>query len=37
MIEDLPGRYEDYLARAKSKLGALEAGAFVGLVLDPPG
>ncbi len=29
MIEDLPGRYEEYLERAKSKLGPLEPGAFV--------
>jgi len=29
VIEDLPGRYEEYLARCASKLGELAAGAFV--------
>jgi hypothetical protein len=29
VIEDLPGRYEEYLARCTSKLGGLAAGAFV--------
>ncbi len=29
MIEDLPGRYEEYLARCTTKLGDIVAGAFV--------
>lgn len=29
MIEDLPGRYEEYLARCTAKLGDLAPGAFV--------
>ena len=29
MIEDLPGRYDEYLTRCTSKLGELAAGAFV--------
>ena len=29
MIEDLPGRYDEYLARCAAKLGDLAAGAFV--------
>lgn len=29
MIEDLPGRYEEYLERCRTQLGDLAAGAFV--------